>query len=144
MRKVTSPWVTANRSKHWRRGLFCLFFLLSFGETGLRDGWDLLHVASQGAEGKEPFLPEEVCVISVTQVWPPVMVPVAGSCQRSPREAGGCLVVDLNPSWSLGWSSEHGSLAHGSWWCGVKEWKGVKGDENRLIWSCVYFDGFVF
>lgn len=26
MRKVTSPWVTANRSKHWRRGLFCLFF----------------------------------------------------------------------------------------------------------------------
>ena len=24
------------------------------------------------------------------------------------------------------------------------EWKGVKGDENRLIWSCVYFDGFVF
>lgn len=69
--------------------------LLSFGETGLRDGRDLPHVASQGAEGKEPFLPEEV---SVNQVWPLVMVPVAGSCQHSPHEAGGCLVVDLNPS----------------------------------------------
>lgn len=26
MRKLTSPWVTAKRSKHWRQGFFCLFF----------------------------------------------------------------------------------------------------------------------
>ena len=36
----------------------------------------------------QPSLSKEICVISVNQVWPLVMVPLAESCQPPTREAG--------------------------------------------------------